>query len=200
MLEPISADRSPTSHHPLPVVGLAAGTARQTRARTLSVAELSFRRMRYFIDLVLEGRHSALQSDLLSRSLRAARIALGIDVPELDVVPLCSCRQPDGTISIPFIQFIVGQIAQCADAFFTSIESASQPRSAAAQTHRQALQALLHEIDPGRTSPAPPPRLTDVRLHPDLLDRLCGAQGLLKTLQEQCEGLLAVAPGDGLQG
>jgi len=200
MLEPISADQFPASHHSLPVAGLTAETARRTRVRTLSLAELSFRRMRYFIDLVLEGEHSALQSDLLSRSLRAERIALGIDVPELDAVPLCSCRQPDGTISIPFIQFIVGQIAQCADAFFTSIESASQPRSDAAQTHRRALQTLLHEIDPGRTSPASPPRLTDVRLQPAILDRLCGAQGLLKTLQGQCEALLAVGPGDGLQG
>ena len=200
MLKPISADESTAGDHQSCVVTLPAGTPRRTRPGTLSSADLSLRRMRYFVDLLVEGHRSALQPDPLTRSLRAERIALGIDVPELDAVPLWSCRRADGSISIPFIDFIVGQIARCADAFFTTLSSASPDQVMILRAHRQALQALREEIDPGRTGPALPPELTDAYLQPAVLDRLCGPLGLLKRLQQECEALLAVGPGDALQG
>lgn len=199
MLDPISAEQSTNASQQLPVAGLPPGTPRPTRAPTLSSADLSLRRMRYFIDLLHEGHHSALQPEPATRSLRAERIALGIDVPELDAVPLWSCRRADGTISIPFIAFIVGQIAICADAFFTSPGDATGRQEEALLTDRRALQTLLQEIDPGRTAAPQLPQLTDVYLESAVLDRLCGAQGLLKELQLHCEALLAVSPGDGPQ-
>src|SRR3989441_7793524 len=61
-----------------------------------SPLELHVRRLRYFMDLLETGYRHALQPDPLPLSLRAERIALGIDVPELDTVPLWSVKRADG--------------------------------------------------------------------------------------------------------
>src|SRR2546428_4144244 len=79
---------------------------------TPSPRELQVRRLRYFMDLLETGYRHALLPDPLPLSLRAERVALGIDVPELDTVPLWSVKRSDGAVAIPFVEFIVTQICR----------------------------------------------------------------------------------------
>jgi len=68
-------------------------------------------RMRYFRNLLEMGYRHALLPDEDPDTLRSQRVALGIPLPELDLVPVWSCRTPDGTFSIPFIDFLLGQFS-----------------------------------------------------------------------------------------
>ena len=80
----------------------------ETRHRTLLASEVD--RMRYFRDLLRAGRGAALRPGSGGETLRRDRIALRIPLPELDAVPLWSVRRADGMISIPFIEYIIGQM------------------------------------------------------------------------------------------
>src|SRR3989442_11651504 len=160
-----------------------------------SALELHIRRLRYFMDLLETGYHHALHPDPLPRSLRADRIALGIDVPELDAVPLWSVTRADGAVAIPFIEFIVTQISRTLEAV---ADEAGLSGSAAGEElvlARGSLRRILEQGSPGSATSAPDlPRLGDIFLPRDLLDAVCGPEGLLRTIAGQCETLLAAEP------
>ncbi|OLD65746.1 MAG: hypothetical protein DMF52_13720 [Acidobacteria bacterium] len=155
--------------------------------------ELHIRRLRYFMDLLETGYHHALHPDPLPRSLRADRIALGIDVPELDAVPLWSVKQRDGAVAIPFVEFIVTQISRTLEAI---ADDAGLSGSAAGEDlilARGTLRRVLEQASPGSATAAPDlPRLGDIFLSGEILDEVCGPKGLLQTIAGQCEALLAV--------
>jgi len=69
----------------------------------------------------LSGARQALRPHVEPRSLRAERIALGIDLPELDAAPLWSTRRADGKISIPFVEYLLGQIWVSLESFCAGI-------------------------------------------------------------------------------
>jgi len=132
------------------------------------------------------------------RSLRAERIALGIDLPELDTVPLWSIRGSDRTVSIPFIEFILGQIREALDRIRAQADA---PRSGVSRETIAGLGALIRLLDEtelvGAATP-PLPRLADTFVPEELLDRLCGPDGLLAGTVRQCEALLdAMVAGPG---
>jgi len=161
--------------------------------------ELHIRRLRYFMDLLETGYHHALHPDPLPRSLRADRIALGIDVPELDAVPLWSVKRRDGAVAIPFVEFIVTQISRTLEAI---ADDAGLSGSAAGEDlilARGTLRRVLEQASPGSATAAPDlPRLGDIFLSGEILDEVCGPRGLLQTIAGQCEALLAtelVRPG-----
>jgi hypothetical protein len=159
----------------------------QTRAR------LQLHRMRYFRDLLAAGFRHALSPDPQSRSLRAERIALGIDLPELDTVPLWSVRREDGAISIPFIEFLLGQIGNaidwfCAEPALTSHEVAEELAAA-----RRAITSLIAQASPQSEPASELPRLNDVYMSEGLLASLCGKNGFLNPVVDRCEAMLAQA-------
>jgi len=154
--------------------------------------ELHLRRLHYFMDLLETGYRHALQPDPLPRSLRADRIALGIDVPELDTVPLWSLKRGDGAVAIPFVEFIVTQISRTLEAI---ADDGSLSGSAAGDDlllARGALRRLLEQASPGSSTATPDlPRLGDIFLSREILDEVCSPKGLLGTIAGQCEALLA---------
>jgi len=155
--------------------------------------ELHVRRLHYFMDLLETGYRHALHPDPLPRSLRAERIALCIDVPELDTVPLWSVKRADGAVAIPFVEFIVIQICRTLEAI---ADGAGLSGSAAGEDlvlARGTLRRVLEQASPGSATAAPDlPRLGDIFLSRDLLEEVCGPKGLLWTIAGQCEALLAV--------
>ena len=155
--------------------------------------ELHVRRLRYFMDLLETGYRHALLPDPLPLSLRAERIALGINVPELDTVPLWSVKRSDGAVAIPFVEFIVTQICTTLEA---TADEAGLSGSAAGEElvlARGTLRRVLEHASPGSATAAPDlPRLGDIFLSRDLLEQVCGPRGLLGAIAGQCEALLAV--------
>jgi hypothetical protein len=164
-----------------------------------SPLELQVRRLHYFMSLLETGYRHALQPDPLARSLRAERIALGIDVPELDTVPLWSVKRSDGAVAIPFVEFIVTQICRTLEA---TADEAGLSGTAAGEDlilARSTLRRVMEQGSPGSATAAPDlPRLGDIFLSRDLLDEVCGPKGILGAIARQCEALLAtesVRPG-----
>jgi len=164
-----------------------------------SPLELHVRRLRYFMDLLESGYRYALLSDPLPFSQRPERIALGIDLPELDTVPLWSVKRADGAVAIPFVEFIVRQICRTLEAI---ADEAGLTGSAAGEElilARGTLRRVLDQGSPGSATAAPDlPRLGDLFLSRDLLEEVCCPEGLLGAIAAQCEALLAaelVRPG-----
>ena len=158
-----------------------------------SPLELHVRRLHYYMDLLETGYRHALQPDPLPRSLRTERIALCIDVPELDTVPLWSVKRADGAVAIPFVEFIVAQICRTLEAI---ADGAGLSGSAAGEElvlARGTLRRVLEQASPGSATAAPDlPRLGDIFLSRELLEEVCGPKGLLRTIASQCEALLAL--------
>ncbi len=166
----------------------------QERKRTAhSPLELHVRRLRYFINLLETGYRHALQPDPLPPSLRAERIALGIDVPELDTVPLWSVKRGDGAVAIPFVEFIVAEIRRTLEVI---ADEAGLSGSAVGEDlilARAALRRVLEQASPGCATAAPGlPRLGDIFLPRDLIEGVCGPKGLLAAIARQCDALLTV--------
>jgi hypothetical protein len=160
-----------------------------------SALELHVHRLRYFMDLLELGYRYALLPDPLPLTLRADRIALGIDLPELDTVPLWSVKRADGAVAIPFVEFIVTQICRTLEA---TADEAGLSGTAAGEDlmlARGALRRILEQGSPGSATAAPDlPRLGDIFLSRDLLEELCSPEGLLSAIAARCEALLAVEP------
>jgi hypothetical protein len=191
MLKPIVAGNSEMlAVHALPL-GLGHPTPEaELRIPLHSPAEVNLRRLRYFIDLFETGFRHALRPDPQAGSLRAERIALGIDVPELDAVPLWSACHGDGTVSIPFIEFIANEIDRSIEAFALEMKGGDPGGAGGLRARGRALRLLLESAGL-RAKEAPVlPRLGDVFLSQDALDEVCGPRGMLRLIVRQCEETL----------
>ena len=164
----------------------------EERARPAhSPLELHVHRLHYFIDLLKTGYRHALLPDPLPRSLRAERIALGIDVPELDTVPLWSMKRGDGAVAIPFVEFIVTQICRTLEVIADTAGLSGRPAGEDLILARATLRRVLDGASPGSATAAPDlPRLGDTFLSRDTLEEICGVRGLLSKVAGQCEALL----------
>lgn len=175
---------------PSPAAGLRGGAGAWSQADAgVARAGHHLRRLRYFRDLLAEGFRTATTVDLPSSTLRAERVDLGIDLPELDAVALWSTRRhADGAIAIPFVEFILGQVVAALDAFCSDL---GDPRvEADLIEHRHALEMLLREANRGGAEALRLPSLNDNFLPEPLLARACGPGGWLERTLEVCEGTL----------
>jgi len=159
-------------------------------------AAMTRRRLRYFIDLMVAGYHHALNPEPLIPSLRSERIALGIDLPELDTVPLWSARRSDGAVSIPFIEFILGQVDQSLDEIGCDQESVNAIEIRNLQRARRAIARVLKEVSPKGDPPPAYPRLRDLYVPAPILEELCGPEGLGAEVLRRCATLGQRAGGD----
>lgn len=159
---------------------------------THSTLELQVRRLRYFMDLLETGYRQALQPDPLPHSLRAERIALGIDVPELDTVPLWSVKRADGAVAVPFIEFIIVEICGTLASIAEEAGLAATPAGEDLVVARRALRRVLEQASHGCATAPDLPRLGDIFLPQSVLEEVCGDAGLLVALSRQCAALLSV--------
>ena len=155
-----------------------------------SPAEVNLRRLRYFIDLLETGFRHALRPDPQASSLRAERIALGIDSAELDSVPLWSACRRDGTVSIPFIEFIANEIDRSIEVFAENIKSEAPSAVGELRSRARALHLLLEKAGLRMNEVPVLPRLGDVFLSRDVLSEICGPPGVLQPIVRQCEETL----------
>lgn len=160
-----------------------------------SSVELHVRRLRYFMDLMQTGYRHALRPAPLPRSLRAERIALCVDVPELDTVPLWSVMRPDGAVAIPFVEFILTQIGRDLEAIADDVSVSGSAEGDDLLLARGMLRRVVDQASPGSPAATPElPRLADIFLSRELLEDVCGPRGLLGDIANQCEALLAGHP------
>jgi hypothetical protein len=155
-----------------------------------SNAELLLRRLRFYLDLLEAGYRQALDPDPLSLSLRPERIALGIDLPELDAVPLWSARGRGDTICVPFVEFILGQIAETLDGLAAEVAAADPAGTSDLEEARRAVLRTLDETGAAGEAAPPLPRLGDVFVPAGVLEALCGPGGSLPQAARRCEATL----------
>ncbi len=155
-----------------------------------SMTDLHFRRLRYFLNLLVAGYRHVMTPEPLFDSLRGERIALGIDVPELDTVSLWSVRRGDGKVSVPFIEFILGQICEVLDALCNDPAHALTSPAQGLAACRSDLGQIVEQIS-AAGGPAPfLPRMHDLFVEEALLERICGSGGLHEQIERQIESLL----------
>jgi hypothetical protein len=191
MMNSTPGGRSDSQARKAPAAPIPAGDRLADRREAiLSPADLQLRSLRYFLDLLDAGYRHALAPDPLTRSLRAERIALGIDLPELDTVPLWAMRRDDGSVSIPFIEFILGQIGQTVEALCSDPAYALTPEAEDLAGERRALGRVLERIVPAGDPVPSLPRLRDLFAPESLLEELCGTGGILERVARGAESLL----------
>jgi hypothetical protein len=147
----------------------------------LAAAAIQLRRLRYFRDLLVSGLESTIWPDRRARTLRRERLALGIDLPELDAVAVWSVRHDDGTLAIPFIDFILARAHEAALGF-DALDATGSLRHGIGRLER----ALGAVTPPGAASTALP-RLEAVQVPETLVAGLCGSGGVLDHLVAACE-------------
>lgn len=160
-----------------------AGEERRRAAAEEELAlALELRRLRYFRDLLCTAwRHACGGSDP-HVTLRTERLALAIELPELDAVMLWSHRAGDGTIALPFVEYLVSQLRLAAATLAGRDETL---RRRAGRPLRQLLRMLSErrDLDAGHDAL---PRLRDVFLPEEWLGRICAPGGLADQLVLAC--------------
>jgi hypothetical protein len=157
----------------------------------LAVAVEELQRMRYFQDLLEQGFRHALQPTEQPDTLRTRRIALGIPLPELDLVPLWSRRAQDGTLSIPFIDFLLAQFLESVEHFRRDLREARRARAMLSENPTRT--GTDQERRSGDPAPASLPILEDRYLPEAMLARLCGPRGVLNRILRRCENSISGA-------
>jgi hypothetical protein len=143
-------------------------------------------RMRYFRNLLSAGRRAALHPGSEGETLRADRIALRIPLSELDAVPLWSVRRADGMISIPFIESILGQVLASAQRIG---RAAGREDGEDALVEVRGLRRALVQVNSGGPEALLLPPLHDIYLPAVLVERICGADGVLERVVSRAEAL-----------
>jgi len=161
-------------------------TAPAAAGPDLAAAAIQLRRLRYYRDLLLSGFESTIWPDRSGRTLRRERLALGIDLPELDAVAIWSVRCGDGTLAIPFIDYILARAREAA-AHFALWDLDGTLRGGIEALDR----AMAMTVTPA--APATLPRLEEVHVPEDAVAGLCGSGGILDRLVEACETLTLAA-------
>ena len=151
----------------------------------------ALRRLRYFHGLLIDGFAAAQSANLPRGTLRSERIALGIDRPELDAVALWVARRDDGTVAIPFIEYLLGQFIGSLEMFLADL--ADTGAAADVTTLSTALEVTLKEANRRGEKALAVPQLGDSFLPAEFLERMCGREGLLDRALRQCERLLGEA-------
>jgi hypothetical protein len=148
-----------------------------------ATAMIQLRRLRYYRDLLVEAFESTFRPDRPAGTRRQERVALGIDHPELDAVALWSVRCGDGTVAIPFIEYILAGAYEAASAF-----RAADSRGRLAGCLGRLEGALRAITPPGAQAPALP-RLEDVYVPEGMVARLCGPGGIFDQILDCCDTL-----------
>jgi hypothetical protein len=179
----------PAGGHSSPIPSLADEGAWGGADARCARAGYEIRCLRYFRDLLVSGYRAALGLDAFpGSSLRGERLALGIDFAELDTVALWSCRRDDGTLAIPFVEFLLGQFLATFETLTAELAEAASPEDWGRVV--VALDAALSQASGGGRAAPTLPGLRDRFLPEPFLRDLCGPGGLLERTVSRCEELL----------
>jgi hypothetical protein len=184
--------RTTTRHR---TVAMPAPTHTRAAAVDVAAAAIHLGRLRYWRDLLVTGLESTIWPDRSARTLRRERLALGIDLPELDAVALWSVRCGDGTLSIPFIDYILARAREAAARF------EAWDQSGVLRGWTVLLEDVLAELTPAGAPTVTPqgapaaalPRLEEVRVPEEMVASLCGSGGILDRIVDLCETLTLAA-------
>ncbi|HYV18003.1 MAG TPA: hypothetical protein VFC25_03105 [Verrucomicrobiae bacterium] len=146
-----------------------------------AAALIALRRLQFYRDLLRLGFEGTIWPDRASRTLRSERLALGIDLPELDLVSLWAVRCGDGRVSIPFIEYLLAQTRETAIRFLPADETG------AIGVRLARLDEAIATAVPGATAPGEFPRLGDVFLSEFDAVSVCGLGGVVDQLHHACE-------------
>ncbi len=149
-------------------------------------SERSLRCLRYFSALLTGAYQAAREGGVHQDTLRATRMDLGINIPELDVVMIWSTHPREGSVSIPFADFILGQILTAFEGFSSTLSEKGMADRAL--EYRRALSEALKEVTGGLDTTASLPRLTDQVLPEPVLAALCADGGLLERVRVFSDG------------
>jgi hypothetical protein len=152
-------------------------------------SELS--RMAYFRDLLEQGYRHALEPAEPADPLRSRRLALGIALPELDLVPIWSYRTLGGDFSIPFVDFLLDQFLRSLDRFRNGLRKERRGRAPLAWNEFPSTAESGRSAGP---NPAALPLLEERFLPERSLARLCGPGGTLSRILRRCESRLFEEP------
>lgn len=153
-------------------------------------AEVALRKMHYYRDLLELGYRHAVHPDDDPDTLRTRRLALGINLPELDLVPLWSRRAPDGcSVSIPFIDFLLAQFVDSLERYRRDLREARRAR--AMLWGNPTSSGTSQGVGADDAAPASLPILEDRFLPEAMLVRLCGPDGVLTRILRRCDHCFA---------
>ena len=156
----------------------------------MGTAMVTLRHLHFYRDLLRLGFEGTIWPDRGSRTLRSERLALGIDLPELDLVAAWAARCGDGRVAIPFIEYLLARVRETAMRFLPLDEK----RSIASQVALldEALAAITRDAAGAAAGCTPAeadglPRLREVLLDETDAVRLCGVGGVVDRLVTGCE-------------
>lgn len=148
--------------------------------------------MRYLRDLLRLGVKHALDPRLTVDTLRTQRLTAGVDLPELDTVPVWACCEASGRVGIPFLELVLDEVLARAEVVFDTCAHLTRERGAQARvTAREiaALRARLVARDGTDPSPVGPIRFLPV----EDVERVCGRAGSVARLLDQLQHMRAEA-------
>jgi len=146
-----------------------------------AAALIALRRLQFYRDLLRLGFEGTIWPDRASRTLRGERLALGIDLPELDLVSLWAVRCGDGRVSIPFIEYLLARSRETAARFLPA------DATGAIGVRLARLDEAMQTVVPGGVVACGLPRLGDVFLSEFDAVSVCGLGGVVDQLHHACE-------------
>ncbi|MBK7977634.1 MAG: hypothetical protein IPK07_31735 [Deltaproteobacteria bacterium] len=148
--------------------------------------------MRYLRDLLRLGVKHALDPRLSVDTLRTQRLTAGVDLPELDTVPVWACCEANGRVGIPFLDLVLDEVLARAEVVFDTCAHLTRERGAQARvTAREiaVLRARLVARDGTDPSPVGPIRFLPL----EDVERVCGRAGSVARLLDQLQHMRAEA-------
>ncbi len=148
--------------------------------------------LRYLRDLLALGVKRARDPRLPLETLRTQRIGAGIDLAELDTVPLWASQRVDGSIALPFLELVLDEVLTRADRVLQTCAQLTHGSGAAARITALEIAALRRQIvesariDPESAHSFPYLPLEEVA-------RVCAHGGAVTRLVEQCQQIRAEA-------
>lgn len=148
--------------------------------------------LRYLRDLLALGVKRARDPRLPMETLRTQRIAAGIDLAELDTVPLWATQRVDGSIALPFLELVLDEVLTRADRVLQICAHLTHGSGASARITALEIAALRRQlvesarIDPESAHSFPYLPLKEV-------DRVCAHGGAVNRLVEECQRIRAEA-------
>ena len=142
-------------------------------------------RMEYFRKLLQAACGATLDTAHEPQSLRADRLSVGVDFPELDTVPHWTEVTDDGRVSIPFLEFILTGIDAELSCFSRHPELGAEGLKKIQRVHTS-LAGILREVTPRDEPSDGLPRLREVFVDPNKLIPVCKENGLLDQAIAAC--------------
>jgi hypothetical protein len=142
--------------------------------------------LRYLRDLLGFGMKHALDPRLSIDTLRSQRLAAGIDLPELDVVPVWACQEPGGLVGLPFLELVLDEPV------FDTCAHLTHEKGAQARATAREILWLRSELRARAESSAIP--VGPVQFLPlEDVERVCGRAGSVARLFDQLQHMRADA-------